>query len=77
MLAPVQPRGKSQTVGSVVSFIPRQRTARRPLRVAEKPAAIIIFPGVRYERVMSREPGVDDGAGRIDGMRRNEPLPRH
>lgn len=73
MLTPVEPRGKSHTMGSIVSFMPRRASARRSPRATDAPASIIIFPGVRYERTAA-QPGNRE---RVDAPRRNEPLPKH
>ncbi|AMS43605.1 hypothetical protein AA2016_4695 [Aminobacter aminovorans] len=75
MLTPVEPRGKSRTMGSVVSFMPRQAAIRRSPRTAETSASIIIFPGVRYER--TKGPASGAGELRNDAPRRNDPVPRH
>jgi hypothetical protein len=50
VVAPVKPRGNSQVMGSIVSFVQKKAGASRPGRVAGAPATVIIFPGVRYER---------------------------
>ena len=50
MVAPVKPRGNSQVMGSIVSFVQKNAGASRPTSTAAAPATIIIFPGVRYER---------------------------
>lgn len=50
MVAPVKPRGNSQVMGSIVSFVQKKAGASRPGPAAGAPATVIIFPGVRYER---------------------------
>jgi len=63
-------------MGSVVSFMPRRAAVRKSPRSAETSASIIIFPGVRYERVKDAVTGVER-VGRASVPRRNDPLPRH
>lgn len=50
-------------MGSIVSFMPRPAASARRQDRREEAASIIIFPGVRYERVGGKEP------------RRNGPIP--
>ena len=37
-------------MGMVLSFVPRTAPNTRAKQTAEMPAAVIIFPGIRYER---------------------------
>jgi hypothetical protein len=37
-------------MGMVLSFVPRTAPNNRIKQAAEVPAAVIIFPGIRYER---------------------------
>ncbi|TPK75139.1 hypothetical protein FJ950_22070 [Mesorhizobium sp. B2-3-14] len=37
-------------MGMVLSFVPRAAPANRAKQTTEIPAAVIIFPGIRYER---------------------------
>lgn len=37
-------------MGMVLSFVPRTAPSNRTKQTAEIPAAVIIFPGIRYER---------------------------
>ena len=58
-------RGEARVMGMVLSFVPRVTSSHQRSETAGQ-AAIIIFPGVRYERT---EPA--DLCGRLD---RNSPL---
>ncbi|PDQ20704.1 hypothetical protein CN311_12780 [Mesorhizobium sanjuanii] len=52
----------ARTMGMVLSFVPRTAATNRAVRNTGTPAAVIIFPGVRYEqRPLTGEarPGVD------------------
>jgi hypothetical protein len=55
-------------MASIVPFSPRERTAaKQPPAVIGQTAAIIIFPGVRYERRIEAGPtdtGESGGRGR-------------
>jgi hypothetical protein len=42
-------------MGMVLSFVPRAAPTNRVKQTAEIPAAVIIFPGIRYERSGSVE----------------------
>jgi hypothetical protein len=57
-------------MASILPFSPRERTAaKRPVAGVGQPAAIIIFPGVRYERRVETGPtGTGETGGR--GRRR-------
>jgi hypothetical protein len=57
-------------MASILPFSPRERTpAKHPAAGVGQPAAIIIFPGVRYERRVETEPtGTGETRGR--GRRR-------
>ncbi|TPM37489.1 hypothetical protein [Mesorhizobium sp. B2-3-4] len=37
-------------MGMVLSFVPRTAPTNRAKQTTEIPAAVIIFPGIRYER---------------------------
>jgi len=43
-------------MGQVLSFTPRRAAVKRPPLTTEMAAAIIIFPGVRYERQLAGVP---------------------
>lgn len=43
-------REECTTMGMVLSFVPRTAATNRADRNAGTPAAVIIFPGVRYEQ---------------------------
>lgn len=56
-------------MASIVPFSPREQAAKHPAAGIGQPAAIIIFPGVRYERrVESGPPAAGETGGR--GKRR-------
>lgn len=55
-------------MSSVVSFIPRPPVAGRQ---PAGPAAIIIFPGVRYERPAERVSGASEKDGEAQAQGRN------
>ena len=40
----------ARIMGMVLSFVPRTAPSNRTKQPAEIPAAVIIFPGIRYER---------------------------
>jgi hypothetical protein len=42
-------------MGMVLSFRPRTKRVSRPSVVAAAPPAVVIFPGVRYERLSPGE----------------------
>ena len=42
-------------MGMVLSFVPRAAATNRAKQTTETPAAVIIFPGVRYERPAAGE----------------------
>jgi hypothetical protein len=57
-------------MASIVPFSPRERTAaKHPPAGVSQPAAIIIFPGVRYERRVETGP-TDSGETGGRGKRR-------
>jgi len=62
-------------MGMVLSFVPRAAPVNRINHAADTPAAVIIFPGVRYEQ----RPQV--GAARPDGADKpgppRPPVPHH
>lgn len=47
-------------MGRILNFTPRDAAGGQPARAPETAAAVIIFPGVRYEREK-------DGDARADG----------
>ena len=49
-------------MGMILSFMPRRGQGRRPWRTHNDAAAVIIFPGVRYERLTSSEPRTGETA---------------
>ena len=62
-------------MGMVLSFVPRTAPSNRTKQPAEIPAAVIIFPGIRYER---------SGAGEVrpvdpdkPGSPGTKPVPHH
>lgn len=42
-------------MGMVLSFQPRTKRVARPVAVQAAPSAVVIFPGVRYERLSPAE----------------------
>ncbi|MGN6305480.1 MAG: hypothetical protein ACTHNH_11725 [Mesorhizobium sp.] len=58
-------------MGRILSFTPRTAATNRPPPTVTTPAAVIIFPGVRYEP--------QSGSGPSDPARPplNKPAPRH
>ncbi|MGX5830838.1 hypothetical protein [Mesorhizobium sp. 43Arga] len=42
-------------MGMVLSFVPRAAPTNRAKQTTEIPAAVIIFPGIRYERSSTGE----------------------
>ncbi|TPK43061.1 hypothetical protein FJ942_02755 [Mesorhizobium sp. B2-4-2] len=42
-------------MGMVLSFVPRTAPTNRAKQTTEIPAAVIIFPGIRYERSTAGE----------------------
>lgn len=64
-------------MGSIVSFVPRKAASRPAEQQATAPAAVIIFPGVRYERrAMIEAAGVNTTLGRA-APEPKSPVPRH
>lgn len=60
----------------IYSFLPRPASAVRREKAPAGPATIIIFPGIRYERVNSGGPGGGDtGTGGSPG-RKSAPVRR-
>ena len=47
-------------MGMILSFIPPKGQGRRTGRAQNGAAAVIIFPGVRYERLKGSEPRIDE-----------------
>jgi hypothetical protein len=76
VIAPVEPR-ESPNMGSVLLFRPRAARVRRKPLPAGTAAAIVIFPGVRYER---EAPAGSRGGGaplhRAAEVRQEFPAPR-
>ncbi|AZO70790.1 hypothetical protein EN827_17500 [Mesorhizobium sp. M1D.F.Ca.ET.184.01.1.1] len=60
-------------MGMVLSFVPRTAPVNRVNHAADTAAAVIIFPGVRYE------PQPQAGAGRQDSPDKppRPPVPHH
>ncbi|UCI32677.1 hypothetical protein [Mesorhizobium sp. B4-1-4] len=61
-------------MGMVVSFVPRAAPTNRAKQTTEIPAAVIIFPGIRYERSNAGEarPAGPDKSGTP-----RTPVPHH
>lgn len=62
-------------MGMVLSFVPRAAASSRPQPSAGTPAAVIIFPGVRYERPRIGE--ARPGGNGPDKPISPRPLPHH
>lgn len=62
-------------MGQVLSFTPRNAAPNRLPRSADTVAAVIIFPGVRYERPQEAMPVVATIESRPQGA--PSPKPRH
>jgi len=45
----------ARIMGMVLSFVPRAAPTNRAKQTTEIPAAVIIFPGIRYERSSTAE----------------------
>ena len=45
----------ARIMGMVLSFVPRAAPTNRAKQTTEIPAAVIIFPGIRYERSATGE----------------------
>ena len=45
----------ARIMGMVLSFVPRAAPTNRAKQTTEIPAAVIIFPGIRYERSSTGE----------------------
>jgi hypothetical protein len=45
----------ARIMGMVLSFVPRAAPTNRTKQTTEIPAAVIIFPGIRYERSSTGE----------------------
>lgn len=58
-------------MGHVVSFTPRQGGQSKPIEAGQA-AAIIIFPGVRYERVPENPAPAHDGRKTATARRRSK-----
>jgi hypothetical protein len=57
-------------MGKILFFVPKQEAAeRKPLRPGER-ATIILFPGVRYERLDDPPAPARRGTGKIRPTRR-------
>lgn len=67
----VQPERNTRTMGQILSFTPRSAAPNRLPRSADTAAAVIIFPGVRYERPQ------EAGATATNATSTPAPLPRH
>ncbi|QPC95300.1 hypothetical protein GA829_27510 [Mesorhizobium sp. INR15] len=65
----------ARTMGMVLSFVPRTAATNRTSQNTGTPAAVIIFPGVRYER--SRVTDARPGGPDKPGSPRNTPVPHH
>jgi hypothetical protein len=70
-------REEYANMGRVLSFTPRSAAGGQPPRTFDTAAAVIIFPGIRYERPK-------EGADRADGSKAAGarpvlpgPVPRH
>jgi len=61
------------TMGMVLSFVPRTAPSNRTKQTAEMPAAVIIFPGIRYERAGEVRPVDPDKPG----SPHTKPVPHH
>ncbi|TIW92133.1 MAG: hypothetical protein E5V59_18350 [Mesorhizobium sp.] len=62
-------------MGMVLSFVPRTAPSNRTKQTAEMPAAVIIFPGIRYERSAAGEVRPVDPDK--PGSTRTKPVPHH
>jgi hypothetical protein len=62
-------------MGMVLSFVPRAAPSNRTKQTAEMPAAVIIFPGIRYERSQAGEIRPVDPDK--PGSPRTKPVPHH
>lgn len=49
-------------MGMIVSFIPRREQRCRPWQTQNGAASVIIFPGVRYEKLTSPMPRAGEAA---------------
>ena len=61
-------------MGMVLSFVPRTAPNNRTKQTAEIPAAVIIFPGIRYERSAGEVRPVDPNKPGSPGTK---PVPHH
>lgn len=71
----VQPERNARTMGQVLSFTLRNAAPNRLPRSVDTAAAVIIFPGVRYERPQEAMPvaaGIEAGTNGTPS-----PKPRH
>ncbi|RWL18861.1 MAG: hypothetical protein EOR57_17150 [Mesorhizobium sp.] len=69
-------------MGMVLTFVPRTAATNRAERNTGTPAAVIIFPGVRYEpRTGETRPGVGldkpGSPGTMPGSSGKMPVPHH
>ncbi|ESY69727.1 hypothetical protein LB577_21730 [Mesorhizobium sp. B283B1A] len=62
-------------MGMVLSFVPRTAPTNRVKQATEIPAAVIIFPGIRYERSQAGEVRPVDPD--TPGSSRTKPVPHH
>ncbi|QND65683.1 hypothetical protein HB777_18400 [Mesorhizobium loti] len=65
----------ARTMGMVLSFVPRTAPNTRAKQTAEMPAAVIIFPGIRYERSSAGEVRPVDPDK--PGSPHTKPVPHH
>jgi hypothetical protein len=64
-------------MGRILSFMPRPAANNRPPRNAGMPAAVIIFPGVRYERPLGADARAGNLAAGKPAPSLTKPAPRH
>ncbi|TGQ66830.1 MAG: hypothetical protein E5V49_16350 [Mesorhizobium sp.] len=62
-------------MGMVLSFVPRTAPTNRTKQTTEIPAAVIIFPGIRYERSHAGEAARPIGPDKPGSPR--TPVPHH
>jgi hypothetical protein len=65
----------ARIMGLVLSFVPRAAPSNRTKQAAEVPAAVIIFPGIRYERAHAGE--IRPAGPDKPGAPRKKPVPHH
>lgn len=69
-------REEMRIMGRVLSFVPRTAATKRPPRNNGSAAAVIIFPGVRYERQRGPD-GREIGATEKARPSQPTPVPHH